>query len=81
MNIALPPEIENNITPAEASLHLALGLFAGDKVTLGQAAKIAGLSKPAFLHELGVRKIPVHYSDEELAQDIATVRTVARGES
>lgn len=73
MNITLLPELESRISPEEAALHLALGLFADDKVTLGQATAVAGISQPAFLHELGKRKIPVHYGSEELEQDIATV--------
>ena len=74
MNIALPPEIESRITAAEAKLHLAIGLFAGNEVTLGQAAAIAGLAQPAFLHELGKRKIPIHYGQDELDADIRTMR-------
>jgi predicted HTH domain antitoxin len=74
MNITLPAELEVKISPAEAALHLALSLFADDKVTLGQAAAIAGISQPAFLHELGKRKIPIHYGSMELEQDIASVK-------
>lgn len=73
MDIALPPELERRMTAAEAKLHLAIGLFAGDEVTLGQAAAIAGISQPAFLHELGTRKIPVHYGPKELEEDLGTV--------
>ena len=77
MTITLPAELENRISPEEAALHLAIGLFADDKVTLGQAAAIAGLSQPAFLHELGKRRIPIHYGAAELEQDIVTVRKMA----
>jgi len=77
MTITLPPELEKQISPAEAALHLAIGLFADDKVTLGQAATIAGISQPALLQELGKRKIPLHYGAEDLEQDIATVNKLA----
>jgi predicted HTH domain antitoxin len=77
MTITLPAELENQITPQEAALHLAIGLFVDDKVTLGQAAAIAGIPQPEFLQELGKRKIPIHYGVEELEQDIATVRKLA----
>jgi predicted HTH domain antitoxin len=76
MNIPLPPQLEGRISLEEAALHLALGLFTGDKVTLGQAADIAGLSQPTFLQELGERRIPVHYGIEELEQDIAAVQEI-----
>ena len=36
MTITLPAELENQITPQEAALHLAIGLFADERVTLGQ---------------------------------------------
>ena len=48
-----------------------------DKVTLGQAAAIAGISQPGFLQELGKRTIPIHYGAAELEQDIGTVRKLA----
>lgn len=73
MTITLPAEFENQISPQEAALHLAIGLFGDDKVTLGQAASIAGIPQPIFLQEIGKRRIPVHYGVEELEQDIATV--------
>lgn len=74
MTITLPPEIERTISQEEAALHLAIGLFADDKVTLGQAASIAGISQSAMLHELGRRRIPVHYGIEEFEQDLATIK-------
>ena len=77
MNIPLPTSIESQITREEAALHLAIGLFADEKLTLGQAAAVAGISQPAFLHELGNRKIQVHYGLTELEQDIATVKSLS----
>ncbi len=76
MTITLAAELEDQISPQEA-LHLAIGLFADDKVTLGQAASIAGISQPAFLQELGKQRVPVHYGVEELEQDIATAKKLA----
>ena len=76
MTITLPPELERQISPAEAALHLATGLFTDENVTLGQAASIAGIPQPALLQELGKRRIPIHYGVEELEQDIATVKNI-----
>jgi predicted HTH domain antitoxin len=77
MTITLPAELETKITPAEAALHVAIGLFADEKVTLGQAASIAGVSQPALMQELARRRIPLHYGLDELEQDIATVKHLA----
>jgi predicted HTH domain antitoxin len=78
MNITLPAELESQISREEVALQLALGLFADDKVTLGQAASIAGVSQTVFLHELGKRKIPVHYGLEDLEDDIAAAKEISR---
>ena len=79
MQLILPDAVEKSLTPAEAALHLALGLFVAEKMTLGQAAAVAGLSQPAFLQELGRRKIAIHYGPEELVEDLQTVETLSRG--
>ncbi len=74
MNITLPELIEARLTPSQAALHLAIGLFAAEEVTLGQAAEAAGISQLDFMRELGRRKIPMHYGVGELAEDLATIR-------
>jgi len=50
------------LSPQSAALHLAIGLFVTEEVTLGQAAESAGISQTVFLKELGVRRIPIHYA-------------------
>lgn len=77
MELVLPEAVERRLTPAEAALHLALGLFVAEKVTLGQAAEIARISQPAFLQELGRRKIPIHYGPDELQEDLRAVAKLA----
>ncbi|MBN1396150.1 MAG: UPF0175 family protein [Pirellulales bacterium] len=49
MTLTLPEEIERQFTPEDLKLHLALGMFLDNRVTLGQAAAIAGLSTNEFL--------------------------------
>lgn len=70
MNVTLPARMEAQLSPQDVALHLALGLFVADEATLGQAAEVAGMSQGAFLHELGKRKIPLHYGPEQLAEDL-----------
>jgi len=76
MQLTLPENIEARLTPANAALHLAIGLFVTEEATLGQAAEIAGLSQAAFLKELGQRRIPIHYGPEELAEDLRLVESL-----
>jgi predicted HTH domain antitoxin len=73
MSVALPEDIERQFTPEDIRLHLALGLFLDDRVTLGQGAAVAGLSQVEFLRELGKRRIPVHYDEACARADIAVV--------
>jgi predicted HTH domain antitoxin len=71
MTISLPDDLERLFTPEDVKLHLALGLFFDRRVTLGQGAAIAGLSQSGFLHELGKRRIPVHYDEADALADVA----------
>jgi len=72
MIVSLPEELEGQLTPEDVRLHLALGLFLDGRVTLGQAASTAGLSQSEFLHQLGQRRIPVHYDQADAMADVAT---------
>lgn len=75
MQLTLPESIEAKLSPASATLHLAIGLYVADGYTLGQAAEVAGISQADFLRELGQRRIPIHYGMEELAEDLKVVES------
>jgi len=77
MNVTLPRQLEERLTPREASLHFAIGLFVDEEATLGQAAEVAGMTQAQFLQELGRRRIPIHYGVEELMEDLRTVSELA----
>jgi predicted HTH domain antitoxin len=64
-------ELPHTLSEEEARTLLAVKLFEVGKVTLGQAAKIAELSKRAFLEILGRYAVPVfNYSPEELRREL-----------
>ncbi len=70
LTLDLPPGVDE----AHARLVLAIGLFQEEAVSVGKAARIAGLSYRAFLDALRERDIPAYvYDDEALAQDLAFV--------
>ena len=73
MIIPLTEKVDSRLTAEDATLHLALGLFVDQRVTLGQAAEVAGISQSEFLRELGGRRISVHYDESDALADIATV--------
>jgi predicted HTH domain antitoxin len=67
LNVSLPLGLSGD----EAKLLLAIKLYEVGKVSLGQAAKIAGFSKRAFIEMLGQYRIPIFaYSPEELRQEL-----------
>lgn len=78
VELVLSEGLEKRLTPAETALHLALGLFVAERVTLGQAAEIAGISQPAFMQELRRRRISIHYGADELAEDLKAVDRLLR---
>lgn len=61
-------------------LALAASLYERDVLSLGLAAKVAGLSHSQMIDELGRRQIPVvRYSVEDLDRELDYVRTLAGG--
>jgi predicted HTH domain antitoxin len=80
MDLAIANDLieDLHLTAEQVRLDLAVGLFSEERVTLGRAARIAGLSEPEFLRELGRRRIPVHYDVADFAADMATLRVMDR---
>ena len=68
---ALKMELPFSLSENEAKVFLSLKLYEVGKITLGQAAKMAGFSKQSFIDVLGNYKIPViNYSPEELREEL-----------
>jgi len=76
MQITLSDELVKglNLTPERARRDLALGLYAEQRITLGRAAKLAGMIQSEFLRLLGELRIPMHYDLPELEADLQMVR-------
>ncbi len=63
----LPPqEIE-----ARLRLELAISLYTQQVLGLGKAAELASVSRSELNQTLAKRAIPMHYSEKELAEDLA----------
>jgi predicted HTH domain antitoxin len=54
----------------------ALALFREEKLTLGQAARLAGLPQLDFQRLLASREIPLHYGPEAMEQDLLRVKRI-----
>ena len=64
------------LTPDELRREVAVWLFAEDRLTLGQAARLAQLSQAAMMRLLSERDISLHYGAEDFEQDMRTLREV-----
>jgi len=70
-NTQISLELPDYISEDEVKLLLAIKMYELLIITLGQAAKIAGLSKPTFIEILGKYQIPVfNYSPKELREEL-----------
>jgi predicted HTH domain antitoxin len=68
---ALTVQLPSDIPVEEARFLLMVKLFETGRLTLGQAAKLAGYSKPTFIELLGKLGIPViDYPAEDLEQEM-----------
>ena len=69
LKVDLPPEV----SVEEARLLLMVKLFETGRLSLGQAAKLAGHSKRAFMELLGKLGVPVFDYPAEDLQEEATL--------
>jgi predicted HTH domain antitoxin len=56
-------------------IDLAIALYQREAISLGNARKLAGMSKWEFLEELGRRKVPRHYTEKEIGEDLAFAKS------
>ncbi|ASJ11796.1 UPF0175 family protein [Thermococcus thioreducens] len=80
MEIVIPDDVLVSIKlpraemERELKLELALILYSKGALSLGKAARLAGLTKREFLEELARRKIPRHYTERELEENLEFAR-------
>jgi predicted HTH domain antitoxin len=79
MTIEIPDEDVASISlkPSEARLELAIGLYTGRQLTLGQAAHFAGVPYIFFMRELGRRGICLNYSMEDALHDLSVAEELS----
>jgi len=62
----------------EMKEEIAILLFQKEKLTLGQASRLAGTSQLQFQHLLASRQIPLHYDVVEFEEDLRSLRELGR---
>ena len=80
MSLVVPDEILQSarISEAELGQEIAVLLFQKEKLTLGQASRLAGMSQIQFQHLLASRQIPLHYEVTEFEADLKTLQELPR---
>ena len=75
MIVEIPDKIiaQSGLSAKEILLKVALILFQEEKLTLGQASKLAQLHQYEFQKELVKRNISVHYGEEDYERDLQTI--------
>jgi len=63
----------------ELKQEIAVMLFGQDRLTLVQAAEVAGMSPFAFQHLLASREIGPHYDTDDFEEDLETLRDRSEG--
>lgn len=61
---------ELRITPSELLIDLAVYLYDSEKLSIGQAKKLAGLTQIVFQKELSKRNVLIKYDVEDLETDL-----------
>jgi predicted HTH domain antitoxin len=80
MSLIIPDEIlqATRMSAVELSQEIAVLLFQKEKLTLGQASRLAGMNRVQFQHLLASRHIPVHYDVAEFEEDLKTLQELQR---
>ena len=75
MELNLPKTLIEEISENELRLYLAMMLHKERKISMGQAAKLAGLALSDFMYELGKHKIGfTNITEEELEEELRRIK-------
>jgi len=81
LNLEIPEEIVQSLKlpPGEIELELrkelALALYQRGVLSLGKARTLARMTRWEFQELLGQRKIPRHYTEQDLEEDLRYARS------
>lgn len=80
MSVEITDELveATGLTETELRLEIAVALFSSERLTLGQASRLAVMPQAHFLRELGSRGVSVHYGVRELEEDLETIGELGR---
>jgi predicted HTH domain antitoxin len=66
------------LTVADLKVEMAVYLYAQGRLSIGKARELAGMALWEFRQLLASRRIPPHYDESDLDEDVATLRQMGR---
>lgn len=66
------------LTPQQLKTELAISLYAQGRLSVGKARQLTDLSLWEFRQLLTTRRIPVHFDQDDLKDDLATLEALDR---
>ena len=70
--------LASGLTEAELRVEIAVLLYAQDRISLGKAAELAGVSLQAMMHALAEHDVVLNYSVDDFERDLATIEKLRR---
>ena len=75
MELKIPKALVDDLSENELKLYLAIMLYKERKISVGQAAKLAGLTLRDFMYELGKHKESfTNITTEELEEELRRIK-------
>jgi predicted HTH domain antitoxin len=80
MGMVIPDEVlqASRLTESEFKVEIAVMLFQKEKLSLGQASRLANLGRIEFQHLLASRNMSIHYDVPDFEEDMETLRGLGR---
>jgi predicted HTH domain antitoxin len=80
MSVTIPDDVLRaaRMSATELQQELAVVLFERERLTLAQAARLAGIGRVRFQHLLASRGVELHYDVPEFEADLQTLRDLGR---
>ena len=80
MTVTIPDEIlaGTQMNELELKRELAVTLFQQERLTLGQASRLAEMGQLSFQAVLADRQIPIHYGVAEFLEDMRNIPPAKR---
>lgn len=66
------------LTIEDLKVEIAVSLYVNRRLSIGKARELAEMSLWQFRQVLAARRIPVHYDEADLDDDVATLRELGR---